>query len=547
VDTSELEDVLGGVASVIDASGVSGEDKARLVAFLEQRQEAREGGEDVGAPDSATYESHSSGIVELIEDMKEKAEQQLSSARKAETNAQHNYSLLKQSLEDSAAQANKELDEQKADKADAEEAKATAEGGLEDTTKQLKAAQEELETIQHDCMQKATDHESTTMGRKEELSVIAEAKKVLQATTSGAVEQTYSLLQVKSTERRATAMVSMRAGLENGEVVRLVRQLAQKQHSPALAQLASRIQAVLRFGSTGGDDPFAKVKNLIQEMLAKLVAEQSAEADEKAYCDEEMSKTKAKKSELDDETDGLKAKIDEAASASAQLKEEVKDLQSQLAELHKSQATIGTARADGHAAFLIAKADLAEGLSGVRQAIKVLRDYYGGQAEETALVQDGGSEASFTALMQQPEAPQLHQKSDGAGGGVIGILQVIESDFAKNLAEEEAEEDTSQTIYERMTQENKVTNVEKGKDVEYKTQKFKALDKTISDLSGDFDSASAELTAVLDYFDKVKERCVAKPESYEVTKARREAELAGLKQALSILEGESASFLQKRQ
>ena len=82
-------------------------------------------------------------------------------------------------------------------------------------------------------------------------------------------------------------------------------------------------------------------------------------------------------------------------------------------------------------------------------------------------------------------------------------------------------------------------------DVKYKTKEFKGLDKSISDLTGDKDTTSSELSAVLDYYGKIKDRCIAKPETYEERKARREAEIKGLKEALSILENETA-FVQRR-
>merc|ERR1719240_198031 len=89
-------------------------------------------------------------------------------------------------------------------------------------------------------------------------------------------------------------------------------------------------------------------------MIDRLMAEATAEAEEKAYCDEEMAKTEEKKGELEDDIEKLQAKIDKATAASATLKEEVAELQAEIA------------------------AHLELGLSGVRRALEVLREYYGG-------------------------------------------------------------------------------------------------------------------------------------------------------------------------
>merc|ERR1719161_2306043 len=194
-------------------------------------------------------------------------------------------------------------------------------------------------------------------------------------------------------------------------------------------------------------------------------------------------------------------------------------------------------RAEEKAAFDKAKAELELGISGVQKALGVLKDYYKG----AAFVQ--GS-TNMDAFMQQPAAPKKHSKASGAGGSIIDILEVCESDFAKNLAAEETEEADAIDVYEKTTQENKLSTTMKSQDSKYKTKEFKALDKSISDLTGDKDTTSTELAAVLDYYGKIKERCIAKPETYEERKARREAEIKGLKDALSILENETA-FMQR--
>merc|ERR1719336_2391753 len=140
--------------------------------------------------------------------------------------------------------------------------------------------------------------------------------------------------------------------------------------------------------------------------------------------------------------------------------------------------------------------------------------------------------------------PKQHSKSTGAGTGIIGILEVCESDFAKNLAKEEAQEEDAQAEYDEITQENKVTKTMKEQDLKYKSKEVKALKKAIADLSSDRDTIGNELAAVDEYYSQLKDRCIAKPETYEERKARREAEINGLKEALQVLETETA-FVQR--
>jgi hypothetical protein len=455
--------------------------------------------------------------LDVLEDLKDKAEAELADARKAENTAKHNFAMMKSSLEDQMAFDTKNMNEEKAAKEAAAESKAVAEGDLASTVKALKESEEALATANSDCMQTASDHEATVAARKEELNVIHTAEKILKESTAGAESQTYSFLQLSS-----------RADLANSEVITLVKKLARDHHSAALAQLASRIGVVMRYGSKNGDDPFAKVKGLISDMIAKLEKEAEAEATEKAYCDEQMAKTEAKKQDLDSTIAKLTSKIDQSAARSAALKEEVVELEKGLAALAKMQAEMDKIRQEQHADYTVAKAELEQGLEGVRKALGLLRDYYG----------------SAAALLQQPAKPETFEKSSGAGGSIIDILEVCESDFATNLAKEESEESDAAENYEKTTQENKISKATKEQDAKYKTQEAVGLDKQISELSSDRETSSTELAAVMEYYGKIKERCIAKPETYEERKARRVAEIAGLKDALSILENEAA-FMQR--
>merc|ERR1712166_204541 len=159
-------------------------------------------------------------------------------------------------------------------------------------------------------------------------------------------------------------------------------------------------------------------------------------------------------------------------------------------------------------------------------ALQVLRDYYAKDDE---------------SFLQS-----THDKSTGAASGIIGMLEVIESDFSKMLADGSANEAQAQEQFEKMTQDNQIATTEKTTAAKYKVKDSKETVATLAGNNEDIQTSQKELDAILDYWEKLQPMCVAKPEPYAERKARREAEIAGLKQALQILEEEAGSvaFLQ---
>merc|ERR1719224_297439 len=119
-NVENLNGLVNGLQAVLDATSISTSDKKSLVAFVQSQQSEDDDMAELGAPDPAVYKSKSGGIVDVLTDMKEKADTELSELRKAETKNKHNYELLKLAITDAVAANQKELDENKAAKADAE-------------------------------------------------------------------------------------------------------------------------------------------------------------------------------------------------------------------------------------------------------------------------------------------------------------------------------------------------------------------------------------------------------------------------------------------
>merc|ERR1740129_1026647 len=172
----------------------------------------------------------------------------------------------------------------------------------------------------------AQDFEAATKSRAEELKALAEAKKAISENTAGAGTVANGLAQVSLLQ---LARLRLSSGVEvaNFEVVRFMRDLARKQGSAGLAQLASRMASAISSGIGSGNDPFVKVKGLISDMIERLEAAAGSDAYHKAYCDKELAETRAKKDDHNSQIDKMSASIGQMTANSARLKEEVAVLQ----------------------------------------------------------------------------------------------------------------------------------------------------------------------------------------------------------------------------
>jgi len=508
VQTGKMANVLGAMASglqkVVEASWINSHQKAMLQSLLQAN--AGDSDEDLSAQPQGTtvnYESASGGILDTLADMQSKAEESLSSTRKDEMEAAHAFALLKQGLEDEIKVAKKQLSEATQTRSTTEEEQHSAETALTETQETLAADEKYLAELKQSCSMKATEWAARQKQAGEETAAIEKAKEVLS-------EGVKVFLQ---TSTHLTTESKMEGDMDSrSQVVSILRRVSKNAHSYALMQLVASAQS----------DPFGKIRGLIEEMIAKLTKEAAEEADQKSFCDEEISESKAKQADLSGKLDKTTARIAKAEADKAKLEEDIKLLETEIAEIDAGQAEATKVREEEHAEYLKASKDFKDSATAVAKAIAVLSEYY-----------------NSAAFVQVKQAPEFGGAKSDVGSTIVSILEVAESDFTTMLAEAEADESSAAEAYEKLTQENAITKTTKQGDVKGKTSEGKQLEVALGNYAENKATTTDELDAVLMYLDKLKPQCESKVMSYAERKAKREQEIEGLKEALTILSSEA--------
>jgi chromosome segregation ATPase len=335
-----------------------------------------------------------------------------------------------------------------------------------------------------------------------ELTALDSAKAIL-------LKKFGAFIQAKSGQRLRLRMANTDDA--KTRALRVIQQLGKRLRSTALISLAYRAAA----------DPFGKVRGMIEDMIAKLMQEAAEEADKKALCDTDISESKAAKADKENIISKLDARIEKAEAGIAELTEGISKLSKQIAETNAAIKEATAIRGEEKSVFMVAEKDLSESEEACAAALEVLREYY----EGGSLLQVGSKATAGTGM--------LIQGNDGSG--ILGVLELAESDFAQNLAEIRSAEKVSVDEYNTMMQDSKMNVAVKETELKGKESEVKSVKVGLRDNSADKEESGTELDAVLEFLDMRTRQCETKVPSYAERKAAREAEIEGLKEALGIL------------
>jgi len=491
-----LAAVVAGLGQIVEASFVAPEQRRKIQALLEERADAEEQFE------FRAHSMDSNAIVETLTEMEDKASESLTDARKREGEAAQSFALLKQGLESETASMKKELSENTNRKASLGEKLAGAQGDLVITQKSLAEDTAYLKDLKRDCQTRAREFEVEVKDNNAELTALGKAKAILL--------KKFALVQTTAKVHALSKVQARDDEDSKSRALRSIEQLGRKLHSTALVSLAYR----------AASDPFGKIRSMIEDMIAKLLQEAAEEATQKAFCDTEIGESTKSKDEKQGKLDKVNARLEKAASTVATLTDEVSVLSKEVADSDAALATATALREKEKATFVLVEKDLSESQEACAAATEVLREYY----EGASLIQTG-----------QKAKDQTDEQGDGSG--ILGMLEVAESDFAAGLAEARTVEEAAQADFDKLKGEAKMLKATKTMEIKGKQSEIGSLKTSMGDLGSDKEGLTGELGAVLAYLDKLKPQCETKVPSYAERKAAREAEIEGLKNGLEILEG----------
>jgi len=505
------------------------------------------------------YSFKSDSIIETLEGLLKDFKAKRNKVDEAEVTASHNYDMSLQDLTDQIDTKNREMDTKKKELAKKMADIATASQDLSVVSAVMLDDKAYLTELSKMCSNKAKTWDVRSSTRADEIGAITTAigivKDEVASKTSGKtvrfaqrsvrvwpaqIERSFGMEAVETSAEEAAEAVEaneaptfLQRGLrgrhdDDGRktVIDLLRSEGMHLHSTMLTSLATQV----------AEDPLAKVKTLIQELVERLLAQAANEANQKGWCDKSMSAAKQKRDFAAEEIRELNGNMAELDALRDKLAEEIKVLTKEVEDLEKEQEDADTERGaekkENGATVTEAKA----GQEAVEMAITVLDRFYKTAAKQKVdleLVQRGpAADEAPDAGFDEGEA---YGGAQGGSEGVLGLLDVIRSDFARTKKETEKAEKQAEQDHLEFSTKTGSSIAEKGVAKDEKTTQKDDADTKFTEAEDGLKSQTDLLKGAIEELKQLHDTCVDTAMSYEERVSRREEEMASLKKAECIL------------
>jgi len=510
-------------------------DRRQALAFLEDSTES------TGASDQ---------IVGILKAMKDDMEAELKDAIAEEEKSVAGFGDLKASKEKEIEMATEAIETKMSRAGEIAVAVVQSQDALEDANEEAADNTAFLATLEKDCADKTKDQAERDKLRSQEIAAISEAIGILndddaldvfkKALPSSFVQTNF--LQrgdsKASKSRKAQAILAGVAGKAKDARLNLV-----------LYTLGSK----LKMKSAGGFDDVIK---MIDDMVVLLGKQQTEDATQKTYCEDEFEKAADEEAASKTKLAQTDAKLAELTDTIGTLMEEIASLTAGIAALDKSVADATEQRKEEHAAY-VATMQMNEAAMGlVEKAKNRMQKFYNPTLYKAAPKTENTMEEKIIiagtfaqvhthqrfTLAQAPEVPTgLVQKSTKSAG-VIAMMDTIISDLGSDMKEMEYEEKTAQKDYAELMADSQETRAGDAKALTGKTSTKAQVEADLMTTKEIRSATSTDLKQIASVIGDLHAACDFIMENFDLRKEARTSEIEGLKNAKAVLSGASYSF-----
>jgi len=412
-----------------------------------------------------------------------------------------------------------------------EELHQTEEDKAEETSA-MNSDQAFLDQLTSECEQKAADWDQRSKTRADELKALSEALTTLE---EGAASQ-YSANKKLNLAQKPVTFLQLRgqssASLQMAAAVRAQSSLvraAKELHSPVLSVTAMKVKLLA--------DHFVKVRAIIKDLIAKLQEDAENEATQKGFCDTNMAAAVSDRDTANAQIEEAMATISKLTAEKAQLQQDIEDLKKAIADnlkaLNEATELRNAEKAENQATIETAT----EGKTAVDLAISILKDFYENAFIQTKkYVPPNADRSGMTVADRAPEAfSGTYHGNQGQSKGILGLLDVILSDFERTIETTEDSEATAQASFDQFEADTKADNEDKENQIDTKEKRIADIEDELVETEEDKEDASTLKKNAIAELKKLKPMCVEGEETYEERVAKREKEIQSLKDAMQML------------
>merc|ERR1719336_3641824 len=469
------------------------------------------------AAGAKSYNSRSGSILGILEEMADEFARDLKDAQKADLAAEESFQNLRAAKLAEIAAATEQKEAKEAQLAKLLEDVAQAKEDLEATKAALEADQEFLLTLEKNCAEEEKLYQERVKVRSEEIRALGETLKILTDDDARALyaktqDQMPTLLQMTSDQRAVVARdMAVKRSMQR------IARVARKHGNLILASLAVRMEL----------DGFAKVKVMMDKMLAELMKQQKDEYAKWEECKKGIDETEDSIKEGTWKKEDLDEKHKEIVNNIETLEQQIEDLKKDVAEMEVSLKKAGEDRKEENQVFQTSISDQRATVQILEKAMARLKEFYD-------LIQI----KSHRQIPAPPPKPSSTGYSKNAGaGGVMTLIQMIIEDAKRTEQELSGTEQKAQEAYGSFFQDAKTSIEADRKSIEQKTAQVAEAKGEKSETEAAQLANDEELATLNELLKAHHLECDYLLKYFDVRQQARQEEMDSIKDAKAILSG----------